>query len=447
MASSPLWQYQPEEIAVTWRGQALRASQVWFHVNWLSQQLPKQTDLINLCEDRYLFLISWLAAIVNGSHSLFPPSNTVADITSIAQQNPNAVLISDRDTSEYGVTAFSLPPTLPEGECDVPNLHIDDDRVVATLYTSGSTGAPQPCEKRWGELFDGATATGTRLHLAEHAGAPIVATTPSQHMFGLETAILLPLRWRLVMVAERPFFPNDLLHVLQRQSQPAIVVTTPLHLRACVRTAMSWPATAMILSATAPLNRQLAGDAEAVFHTSVMEIYGSTETGAIATRQTACEDMWTMLGTLQIRIDKDGSTVEGGHLNSPVALNDVVKLNDDGRFLLLGRDKDLVKVAGKRISLQALNQFLLTIDGVEDGTFIVPDSNIQHDNQRLAALVVAPEVNKETIFRQLRKSIDAVFLPRPLIHCDALPRNATGKLRHLETQRLFERLRHGSATQ
>ena len=49
-------------------------------------------------------------------------------------------------------------------------------------------------------------------------------------------------------------------------------------------------------------------------------------------------------------------------------------------------------------------------------------------NQRLIAFVVAPGVSKETILKELKQSIDPVFLPRPLLLVDELPRNALGKL-------------------
>jgi len=47
---------------------------------------------------------------------------------------------------------------------------------------------------------------------------------------------------------------------------------------------------------------------------------------------------------------------------------------------------------------------------------------------RLAALVVAPTLDRGVIVQRLRERIDPVFLPRPLLLVDALPRNETGKL-------------------
>ena len=47
---------------------------------------------------------------------------------------------------------------------------------------------------------------------------------------------------------------------------------------------------------------------------------------------------------------------------------------------------------------------------------------------RLAVFVVAPGVPRERLLAALRTRIDAAFLPRRIVHIDALPREATGKL-------------------
>jgi acyl-coenzyme A synthetase/AMP-(fatty) acid ligase len=47
---------------------------------------------------------------------------------------------------------------------------------------------------------------------------------------------------------------------------------------------------------------------------------------------------------------------------------------------------------------------------------------------RIAALAVAPSLDEHAILDALRRAIDPVFLPRPLVRVAALPRNETGKL-------------------
>jgi len=46
----------------------------------------------------------------------------------------------------------------------------------------------------------------------------------------------------------------------------------------------------------------------------------------------------------------------------------------------------------------------------------------------VAACVVAPELDAAGVVQELRRRIDPVFLPRPLLFVARLPRNSTGKL-------------------
>jgi acyl-coenzyme A synthetase/AMP-(fatty) acid ligase len=97
------------------------------------------------------------------------------------------------------------------------------------------------------------------------------------------------------------------------------------------------------------------------------------------------------------------------------------------RFLLAGRSAELVDVAGKHTTLGHLNHQLLSIEGVQDGIFVLPESEAETVG-RLAALVVAPGLRAEAIMIALRERIDPAFLPRPLILVNDLPRNNLGKL-------------------
>jgi acyl-coenzyme A synthetase/AMP-(fatty) acid ligase len=109
-------------------------------------------------------------------------------------------------------------------------------------------------------------------------------------------------------------------------------------------------------------------------------------------------------------------------------LADNVEITSDRHFQLYGRNADLVKVGGKRISIGDLNQILLSIDGVDDGAYFLPDADVDGREARLTAFVVAPAMSREQLMEALRNKVDAVFLPRPLYMVPSLPRNDTGKL-------------------
>jgi acyl-coenzyme A synthetase/AMP-(fatty) acid ligase len=188
----------------------------------------------------------------------------------------------------------------------------------------------------------------------------------------------------------------------------------------------SLPEFALIVSATAPLIREDAIDAEQRFGAPLCEVYGCTEAGSIATRRTAIGEPWRLHPAMRIEPRGEGFAVFGPQLAAPAVLTDRLELLDDTQFHLLGRNSDMLKVAGKRASVAELTRQLLSIPGVRDAVVFVPDG--VRDEQRPAALVEAPGMQERDILAALSNAVDPVFLPRPLRTVTGLPRDALGKL-------------------
>jgi acyl-coenzyme A synthetase/AMP-(fatty) acid ligase len=216
-----------------------------------------------------------------------------------------------------------------------------------------------------------------------------------------------------------------------------VLVSTPLHLRLLLEAGLEMPEVALVLSATAPLSTQLAQKIESSFNAPLLEIYGSTETGQIATRRTVQTLEWQLFPEVKLTQQGENMWAAEGHVEIPVALNDIIELTSNGRFLLHGRQQDLINIAGKRSSLSSLNYHLNSIAGVIDGAFYMPDETHDHVT-RLCACVVAPGLSAQSIMTALRERIDPVFLPRPLLFVAALPRNSTGKLPREALKKLVE---------
>ena len=389
-------------------------------------QLPVAQYAVNLCEDRYDFLVSFCAVIIAGQTNLLPSSRASQAIGDVMHVYPGSYSLADTVRGAEPPRLFTMPtlPSRARGDEAMPS--IDADHLVAIGFTSGSTGQPKANPKRWGSLC-ASSASNAALIDALDATANVVATVPSQHMYGLEMSVLLPLRSRATIAISQPFFPADIACALEHVAAPRILVTTPFHLRALLQSSVALPAIDAIVSATAPLDADLARDAEARFTTRVIEVFGSTETCVIAHRRTALDASWKLYDGVSLRPQPDGTLVEAAYFAAPTLLQDIVELLPDERFVLRGRNGDLLDIAGKRASLGDLNHRLLAIDGVRDGVMFTLDADAK-GVQRLAALVVGNGLSECDIVDRLRCAIDPVFLPRVVRIVDALPRNATGKL-------------------
>lgn len=414
-AQPPLLGSSGLDTPIAWR-QGRPVSRMVFlrHVARVVRHLPSARFILNLCEERYHFMVAFAAVGVNGQTNLLPSSRANLHLQRLAVDYPDSSRITDGDLESWldrGATedtAYSIPK-------------VPSEQIMAIAFTSGSTGHAKPHPKSWGELVSGAWQAQQRFGFDQ--ATTLVATVPPQHMYGLETSIMAPLVSGVSVDGARPLFPDDVRAALARAPAPRALITTPVHLRACIQAGLCWPDLRFLISATAPLSPTLAAHAEQTFRAPVLEIYGCTEAGSIASRRTLDGDRWRLYHGFQLR---DG-VLSGAHLSEPVPLNDWVEKCSETEFKLLGRCEDVINIAGKRSSLAYLNHQLNEIAGVADGIFVLPDVT-GIEVQRLMALAIAPSLSERRILAALAERLDPVFLPRPLIKVTALPRNDTGKV-------------------
>ncbi len=357
-------------------------------------------------------------------------------------------------------------PTLPaRSEEPAPLPRFAAGQPAAILFTSGSTGLPQPHVRSWGLLVSSAISAGLELGVDRLPGASLIGTVPHQHSYGLESLILLAWQHAVVLHAERPFYPSDICARLAAAPRPRILITTPAHLRVLVAEpgalppmdlagdlppmdlagalppmdlAGALPPMDLIVSATAPLPRDLAAAAEAGFAAPVHEIFGCSEVGQLAARRTLHTEEWTCLEGIALRQDGTATWADGPAIPVETQLADIMELRDPRHFRLLGRTADLVNIAGKRSSLAYLNAQINAIEGVQDAVFVMGDET-GSGPARLVAFAVAPGLTAAAILAALRRRIDPAFLPRKLHLVPRLQRNELGKLtRETVTQMLAE---------
>ncbi|MEX2240923.1 MAG: AMP-binding protein [Burkholderiales bacterium] len=426
MPGVPLIAGAAADTAVAWRGgRAISAAQYLADAARLAALLPARGHVFNACADRYRFAVGLGAALLRGQVTLLPPDHAPQTLRRLREFAADAYVLADDAAAAIELPQVAAPhdpaPLLPA--FTVPS--IPREQMCAIVFTSGSTGAPVPNRKHWGML---ARNVGGALERWGVARAAILGTVPPQHMYGFESTVLAALCGGGALCAARPFFADDVCAELERLPRPRVLVTAPLHLRTLLEDVAHPPAADLLLCATAPLEAELAALAESRFGAGLLEIYGCTETGQMATRRTARETEWRTLPGIRVELRAAGAWASGGHIEQPTALGDVLEPLAPDRFLLRGRVSDMVNIAGKRSSLAHLDAQLRAIDGVADGVFFMPEEHAAGCVTRLAAFVVAPGLARETLLAELRRRIDAAFLPRPLVLLERLPRAPSGKL-------------------
>jgi len=439
MSSLPLVSHVSPDSIIAWRADgAVTLRQFLAEVRQLAAQFPAGGHLLNVCRDRYRFSVGLAAAMVAGKVSLLPPADTPEVMRQIRVFAPDVFCLTDSDLCTVDLPQLRYP-VMDVNQADAFAIpQIDSTQRIAVLFTSGSTGTPQPHPKTWGALVSSVQVEAARLGLLRNIPCTLIGTVPPQHMYGFEATVLMAWRSGNALSHAQPFYPADICQALAAVPTPRVLVSSPVHLRALLDAGLALPEIAQVLSATAPLSAQLAQDIEARCNAPLTEIYGSTETGMIATRRTTQTAEWHLLPGIKLVVEGDSVRACGSHIETPTAMSDMIEPITDEHFLLHGRMADLVNIAGKRHSLASLNHLLNSIPGVVDGAFYMPDETSPDHVTRLAACVVAPGMDAPHLLAALRERIDPVFLPRPLLFMDALPRNGTGKLPRAALQALFQ---------
>ena len=435
----PLIKFGAGTAIVAWRhGNPISHGQFLGDVSVLAERVPQRRFAINLCEDRYAFAVAFCAALLRGQISLLPPSRYLRTIVEIAGRYPDHYFLDGGDSPVRQTADSLLPLTSKWVDCSVTGdrtttsskfmPHVPASQTAAILFTSGSTGTPRPHSKRWDSLTTVASLQYAYLRRLHARLSGVLATVPPQHMYGLEASVMLPLQSGLPLHSDQPLFPEDVRRALAVCGAAPLLVTTPIHLRALTRARLHYQTCGLVLSATAPLDKELAVLAERKFGCALHEVYGSTETGAVASRRTVDGPLWAAYPGIRL-VTNGASTAHAlaDHLPTPVPLMDRIELDDSGRFELFDRLDDMLNIAGKHASLSDLNRNLLAIPGVDDGTMFLLDTE-PGAPPRLGAVVVASGLDAATIGTELRQSADPVFLPRRIIFVERLPRNKTGKL-------------------
>ena len=441
------------------------AASFFARVSKLAAALPEAPFVINLCETRAGFMYGFAAALVRGQTSLLPAGQGRGDWEQLLQQFPSAYVMSDAAATNANAIAntgaepalaaacwfdLSVWLALASDEGAALNIpQIDDAQSAVVMFTSGSTGCPSAHPKSWGQLCRGAAGLAAALPWCETPACAVVGSVPPQHMFGLETTVMLPWYTGAPVHAQRPLLAADLATVLARYPMPSWWMTTAVHMRAPLSANAQMTGLQGVVASTMKLPAALATAAESAWQVPVMEIYGSTETGSLALRRTASEIAWLPMPGVSLWSQADttdGATdgaeevsknywAGGPHIGPAVPLGDQLELLPDGRFLLGGRTSDLVKVGGKRASLAALNQGLCELPGVDEGVYFFPGeagraaaNDEANGAQRPVGFYVSQTLSPQQVVSLLRARIDPVFMPRPLYRVARLPRNANGKL-------------------
>ncbi|CUU74513.1 AMP-binding protein [Campylobacter hyointestinalis] len=337
--------------------------------------------------------------------------------------NTKAHVVSDERLCDIGDLNFAKCKVDKEGEFFL------NTNYKFYLYTSGSSGSSKIIEKSIKDMFEEANFLRNFIKMD---GKKVYTSVTHQHMFGLTFKVFLPLVAGMKVLSSRLDYPEL---IFAYDFTDSIFISSPVVLSAvskydniCLNTA------SLIVSA----GSKLSDDIRDKFTSKIMEIYGSTETGVVASN----------FGSGFVIFDAVNADIKDDRLfiNSKWCDNflssDMAEIH--GKDLkLLGRSDRIIKLNETRFSLDEAESFL------KDHTFIkdAKCALLKNDKRVKALLVLSDDGKNEfrnngklSIVDTIKKYLYPKFKTniRSFKIISEIPKNSYGKFSISEFQKCYD---------
>jgi acyl-CoA synthetase (AMP-forming)/AMP-acid ligase II len=439
--------------------------------SWLeSSGCRKGERVVLLADNTYFWVVAYLSTLRAGLVSVpLPASVPAAELEYIlAETQPVLGFVQDRYSETYRnqLTRLPLCHALEPGESRLcGHAETDANDLASLMFTSGSTGRPRGVMVSHRNIVANTESIVAALGLS--ASDRIMAVLPFHYCFGLS---LLHTHLRVggsIVVDRRFMFPEA---VLQRMAETKCTgfAGVPSHYQILLRKSglrkMLFPNLRYVQQAGGHLAPTFVRDLrEALPQVDIFIMYGQTEaTARLTTLPPAMLDskegsVGKAIPGVRISVlDESGFPVEPGETGEVVAEGDNVtlgywhepeqssqtfrdgrlytgdcgRLDANGYLYLSGRRKDFLKLGGKRISGQQIEDMLLEYDEIVEVAIVAMPHEILGET---ACAFVVPRPGhsdglRDRVTAFCRAHIPRAFTPAEIIVVPSLPKSTSGKV-------------------
>jgi len=328
-----------------------------------------------------------------------------------------------------------------------------DDDLAVICYTSGTTGRSKGAMITHGNLISNAQ---TLVKLWGFSDSDVLLhALPLYHIHGLFVALHCALLSGAKTLLQPKFDNNVVFAALPNATVMMGVPTFYTRMLGDARlTRDSTRHMRLFVSGSAPLLADTFADFEARTGQRILERYGMTETGMIASNPLNGERRAGTVGlplpgvSVRIADEQDGvgvvevkgPNVFKGYWNMPeknksefrdgyFTTGDLGAIEADGYVRLVGRAKDLIISGGLNVYPKEIEEAIDALDGViESAVFAIPHPDFGEAVAAAVTLQKNATLTPDAIIATLRTQLAAFKTPKRVHVVDELPRNAMGKV-------------------
>jgi malonyl-CoA/methylmalonyl-CoA synthetase len=339
-------------------------------------------------------------------------------------------------------------PQLTSDRDDRPIEDLDGDTPAAIIYTSGTTGASKGAVLTHNNFAANAVNLLTMWQITDRDR--FLLALPLFHIHalgnGLHCWLASGCRMRLLERFDhrtaidhfrdfRPtlFFGVPTIYVRLLDTPPEIAREIGERMR-------------LFVSGSAPLPVPVFERFRDLFHHTILERYGMTETFMTLSNPLTGERRAGTVGFplpgISVRIDDGellvrGPNVFAGYWRRPdpfvdgwFRTGDLATRSADGYYTLLGRKSDLIISGGFNIYPREIEELLLEQPGVSEAAVVGVADEVRGEVP--IAFIVASPFDADALERACRENVASFKVPRRFVRVDSIPRTALGKVqKHL----------------
>ncbi len=368
-----------------------------------------------------------------------------------------ATIISRAIPAIFDVTSKNMRLTLKETGYPMiaPDFHIDfpDNFNIKTskikgrgnnvsmgdglfLFTSGTTGKPARIYKNSFNIMEELSILQKFIPLTKNI--IFLATVRPHHIYGFLFTILLPLFTDIPVIHTKSLLPGNILNIINKNNNNICLITIPAFINALLRVSKNHNThhIPLTISSSAPLQKIAAISMNNTLSDSIIEIFGSTETGGIASRQTINgerDDAWQVFPGIEYKVQDDRLMIRSKMISpdQPTDMDgfyttmDIARVLDNEKFEILGRIQYIVKIGGRRVSTLEVEKCIINSGLVKECAVIGVKSK-KMTGEILVAFLTGV-ANHKKIKQYLINKIDLHKIPTRFVCLNHLPKTGVNK--------------------
>ncbi len=283
------------------------------------------------------------------------------------------------------------------------------------FFTSGTTGEPTGALKSRENITK-------ELNVLKELFSPlgierVIVTVPLIHIYGFLAGVLLPRALGAEVILKEEFLPHELIELAE--DKKSLCITNPVFLKVLnkLNITQKYP-NITFLSSTGKLDANISKSLYEKLEVTIYQLFGSTETGGIAYKIND-DELWKPLNG--VTVDKVGEnlSVDSPYISDflieeqlvkvdkPFVTTDIIEIKDK-RFKLLGRDSEIIKISGKRISILEIETLLEQSSYIEEALVKLAYDVDSYKDEQLEILVVSA-IQATIEMTQLKKVIKKIL--------------------------------------